>query len=206
MRDGWYQNTTWDAEVERKFNEKLRRARNKTSYLEFQARILAESHPQVALKLLARYFELGGDSDLSLAQYSRAKALLALDRIEEALDTFEDALAREAECPNIQSRARHHLPYLIASLRIRNQYQRASELLQLTASNLILPIDEFLWHTAQALIAGDTGETESARSHAEQALKAANREHSGFRYHPTVGLVSSKYDDVIKKLKTLCIP
>ena len=205
MNDDWYRNTTWNAEIERAFNEKLTRARDKAQYLRIQATTLVETHPEVSLKLLDRYFEYD-DLFHGWAHSTRAEALLSLDRIEEALASYEDALAREAEFPNVQSRARHNLPYLIATGGIQDCYNRASELLQLAASDLELPLDEFLWHTTHALIAADTDDVESARSHAEQALKAAGREHSGFRYHPKAGLVSAKYNDVIKKLESLSIP
>jgi hypothetical protein len=52
------------------------------------------------------------------------------------------------------------------------------------------------------LIAADSQEAGVAREHAERALEAAAHEHSGFRYHPTVGLVTQKYDGVIRKLST----
>jgi hypothetical protein len=53
------------------------------------------------------------------------------------------------------------------------------------------------------LIAAANRDNETARGHSQQALTAAAAEHSGFRRHPTVGLVTAQYDDTIKKLEAL---
>ena len=71
------------------FDEKLRRARRKEQYLRIQACTLARSHPEVALKLLDRYFELQDDFDHAQAHVDRATALLALGRVGEALAAYE---------------------------------------------------------------------------------------------------------------------
>lgn len=68
----------------------------------------------------------------------------------------------------------------------------------------MLPVNHFRWHAAQALVGAATGDAETAISHAERALEAAGRDHSGLRYRPSVGLVPSQYDDVIRNLEALC--
>ena len=68
----------------------------------------------------------------------------------------------------------------------------------------MFPVDRFRWHAARALIAADLKEPEIARLHAEQAIEAAGHEHSGFRYHPSVGLVTAEYDTVVRKLEAYC--
>jgi hypothetical protein len=55
----------------------------------------------------------------------------------------------------------------------------------------------------RALIAADTGEIEASQVHARRALEAAASDQSGFRYHPSVGLVTEQYDGVIAKLEVL---
>jgi tetratricopeptide (TPR) repeat protein len=204
MSADWFRNTTWDDAIECAFDEKLRRARRKEQYLRIQACTLARSHPEVALKLLDRYFELNDDFDHAQAHVDRATALLTLGRIDEALEAYEAALAREAVFPNLKTQAYLDLPYVIAARSIRAWYGRAIELLRLHESRLMFPVDHFRWHAAYALIASATGEPEPAREHAGRALEAANRDNSGFRHHRSVGLVTPEYVDVVKKLEALC--
>jgi hypothetical protein len=74
----WFRNTDWNAEIEKAFFEKLRRARDKSQYIRIQASTLASSNPEVALKLLEHYFALGDKFDY-------AQAYVDPDRIETLL-------------------------------------------------------------------------------------------------------------------------
>jgi tetratricopeptide (TPR) repeat protein len=197
----WFRNRTWNDAVERTFNEKLRRARRKEQYLRIQASTLAVSCPEVALKLLDRYFELQDDFDHAQAHVDRATALLALGRVNDAMAAYEAALRREAVFPNLKTQAYLELPFLIATRGIREQYDRALHLLHAHEGRLMFAVDHFRWHAATAFIAADSQQHSVARLHAERALEAASCEHSGLRYHPTVGLVSAQYGSVISKLE-----
>jgi tetratricopeptide (TPR) repeat protein len=201
MTTEWYRNTIWNESIERTFEEKLRRARSKHQYLRIQASTLAQSHPEVAIRLLDRYFELPVDFEHAQAHVDRATAFLALDRMADAIASYEAALAHEAEFPNVRTRAYLELPYLVATHGIREQYDRAIQILQSHEVRLTFPVDRFQWHAVHALIAADSGRVAVARAHAEKALEAAAYEDSGFRYHSTVGLVTGEYKSVIKKLK-----
>src|SRR5688500_13421369 len=112
MVTDWFRNTTWNESVERAFDEKLRSAKRKEQYLRIQASTLARSHPDVALKLLDRYFELTDNFDHAQAHVDRATALLALGRVSDAIASYEAALAREAAFPKLQTQAYLDLPYL----------------------------------------------------------------------------------------------
>ncbi len=105
MSTDWFRNAEWNDSIERAFHEKLRRARRKEQYLRIQASTLAHSYPEVALKLLDRYFELPDDFDHAQAHVDRATALLALGRVADAITAYEAALAREAVFPNLQTQA-----------------------------------------------------------------------------------------------------
>ena len=203
MTTDWFRSTTWNESVERAFNGRLHRARRKEQYLRIQASTLARSRPEVALKLLDRYFELPDDFDHAQAHVDRATAFMALGRVVDAITAYEAALAREAVFPNLQTEAYLHLPYIVATHGIREQYSRALELLHLHESRLMFPVDHFRWHSAHALIAAATHEAGVSKIHAKRALEAAAREHSGFRYHSSVGLVTEQYDGVIKNLEAL---
>src|SRR5215470_17937075 len=199
MTADWFRNTTWNESVERAFEQKLRRARRKEQYLRIQASTLARSHPEVALDLFDRYFELPDDFEHAQAYVDRATALLALGRVGDAITAYEAALAREATFPSLKTQAHRDLPYLIAAREVRGQYDRARQLLQAHEVRLMFPVDHFRWHAARALMAADCQEHAVARIHAKRALDAAALEHSGLRNHPSVGLVTGQYDEVIRK-------
>jgi tetratricopeptide (TPR) repeat protein len=203
MTTDWFRNTTWNESVERSFNEKLHRAVRKEQYLRIQASTLACSHPEVALELLDRYFELPDDFDHAQAHVDRATALLALGRVEGAIAAYEAALTRETVFPNVLTQAYLDLPYVVATRAIRPQYARALDLLSVHESRLTFPVEHFRWHAALALIAADTQKREVARVHAGRALEAASRDNSGFRYHRSVGLVTDQYGGVVKALEVL---
>jgi tetratricopeptide (TPR) repeat protein len=203
MPDEWYRNTNWDESTSQRFEQKLSRARRKESYLRIQASILAESHPNVALDLLARYFALPDDFEHAQAFVDQARAYQTLGQIEQAVKSYEAALAREAEFPNYLTNAYLQLPALIATEGLSERYDQALTILKQHQPRLTFPVDHFLWHASFALILSATGAYESAKGHAKLALEAAARQESGFRYHPNVGLVEDKYQQLVHRLTTL---
>ena len=54
----WYRNTTWTPEIAARFEQKLRRAREKADYLRIQATYLTRAYPEVALELVDRYLAI----------------------------------------------------------------------------------------------------------------------------------------------------
>lgn len=103
----------------------------------------ARSHPEVALKLLDRYFELPDNFDHAPAHVDRAIALLALGRVNDAIASYEAVLAREAPFPSLQTHAYLDLPYLIATRETRERYAQALQLLQAYEARLVFPVDRF---------------------------------------------------------------
>jgi tetratricopeptide (TPR) repeat protein len=202
--DRWFRNEHWDAQVSSAFEEKLRRARRKSQYLRIQACYLSQTHPRVALDLLDRYFALGDDFDHAQAQVDRAEAYLALGRIEDAFTSYEAALKREEEFPNLRTGAYLKLPYQIALWGSAHRYDQAMALLSNAGSRLMFAVDHFVFHATKAIILSAQGNLADARAEARPALEAASRDHSGFRYHPGVGLVSDKHAKALSLLRSLC--
>lgn len=202
--DNWFRNTEWSEAIASQFEAKLRRARRKEQYLRIQACMLAPSRPDVAHVLLDRYFEMQDDFDHAQAHVDRATAYLSEGKIEEAIASYEAAIEREAEFPNLRTQAYVELPYLVAVHGLVNHYARAVEILDTHQDRLMFAVDHFKWNAAQAIIAHARGSTTSAKSYAEAALSAAERDNSGFRYHPTVGLVQGSYSEIQALLRRLC--
>ena len=92
----WYRNTCWNSDIEAAFFAKLKRARDKSQYLRIQAAIVSKAHPEVALRLLDAYFELGNDFDYASAYGLRAEIYQRHGNVELAITNFEAALKREA--------------------------------------------------------------------------------------------------------------
>jgi tetratricopeptide (TPR) repeat protein len=201
--DEWFRNQTWNEIIASNFEKKLRRARQKEQYLRIQASYLSKTHPRVAHELLDRYFELPDKFDNAQAHVDRATAYLAEHDIARAVEAYEAALRRETEFTNFRTQAYIDLPFLIVSHEIQSLYPRALELLKEHRGRLMFPIDRFKWHAAQAIIADILGNHDLAFREADHALEQATREHSGFKFHPKIGLVEQPLIEMRAKLSRL---
>jgi len=180
----------------------LYRAREKSQYLSIQAYHLTAKHPTVALALLEKYFALGRKVDLAQAYVHQANVYLACGQIENALHSFKAALAREREFPNVRASAWLEFAMLVATHEIRTHFAEVPDLLLQNKSQARFPVDRFQWHAACALITM-TLDHKAAREHSLRALEAAQMDHSGFRYHPKIGLVGPKLAPVRQRLLEL---
>jgi tetratricopeptide (TPR) repeat protein len=203
-RDDWYRNAAWNDAIAASFDAKLRRAKHKGQYLRNQAGALVERQPDVALALLDRYFEIPDQFDAAEAYCCRALAYLKQGHIEQALDAYENALAREAKFPQVLTQAYLGFPYEVATKGLTKHYSRARELLDQSRNRLTFPVEHFKWNTAQALIATDEAHGAGAYAFARAAIEASERSESGMRHHPTIGLVTDTYADVLARLRKLC--
>ena len=201
--EDWYRNKEWNEEIERNFFAKLKRARRKEQYLRIQASTLAKKHPNVALLLLEQYFSLKDDFDNAQAFCDMATAYLAKGEVENAVDSYSKALAREAEFPNLKTDAYILYPLTIVENKLQNQYQSANEVLDKHKERLMFPIDHFRWHAAKAMILLSLGDKQLASDHAVAALDAAQIKKSGFRYHQKLGIVGREYKGVVNELRAI---
>jgi len=201
--DDWLRNKDWNHEIEAKFFEKLKRARDKSQYLKIQASYLARKYPLVALNLLDRFFALGENPDIAIAYSEQATAYDALGRFDDAVRSLQKALAREKEYPNVKSTAWSQFAMLVASKNLEPHFNKALEVLSENRQYATFPVQRFEWHTASALILAAQGNTRAAKDHAICALAESDAKHSGFRYHAKVGLVGNKYESLQDRLLAL---
>ena len=194
-RGDWFRNKIWSPEIKAAFFQRLRRARDKSQYLRIQASCLSEKHPHAALQLLEEYFSLGEHFDRAQAHVDRARAYIALEDVESAIASYEDALERERFFPRLRTQAYLDLVFLVAMSRKFPLYPRVLEVLDSHRDYLLFPADRYRAHGARALILQELGQTAEARSSAELALAAAAETRSGFRYHQGVGVVGNTDDE-----------
>jgi hypothetical protein len=201
----WYRNTGWSPSIERDFQARLGRARegSKGQYLLIQAQTLEQTHATVALDLLSQYFALQIDRPDPQAHVARAVALTSLGRLEDAIASYEAALACEREFSNLRTQAYLELPGLITKHQLRTHYGRAAKVLRDHEHRPSFPIEHFRWNAFQALISAECGARLDARTYAKRALEVVGERHSGFRHHPSVGLVGEESADLIRQLHML---
>lgn len=196
MTEDWYRNDKWSEKIEKKFFDKLKRARSQRGqYLVIQASSLVDNFPEVALRLVDFYFDTRKDGfDDVRALLAKTNALLKLEKTERAVEAYRAVLKREEEFPNHQTCAYVDYPYFVATRKVETEYDNALEVLKKHAERLAFPVDCFKWYAAKALIENDS-------DYASKALDAAGVEKSGFRFHQNVGLVGKEYAGTIKKLQ-----
>lgn len=199
----WYRNTDWNETISSAFFEKLKRAKDKSQYIRVQACMLVKAHPNIALDLLERYFALGEHFDMAQAYVDRATAYLSLGNIDSAIASYEMAVERERVFPNVRTSASLDLPYLIAMNGLSDRYDQAFSMLSSPTDGLMFPVERFKYHAARAMILCSS-DSAAAATEARLALESAALDHSGFRYHPKLGLVSEKHASTLAKLRGLC--
>lgn len=204
-KDDWFRNSDWNPAIEARFFEKLRRARQKGQYLRIQASYLSDTRPEVTLQLLKEYFALGDDFDHAQALVDQAHAYLTLGKMDQAIASLQRALQRERAFPYF-THAWSDYAMLVATQKLEQLFADALRVLAERRDMLTFPVEHFHWHAARALIHGAVGKNAEAREDALKALAAAGREHSGFRYHPKVGLVGSDHQGLMGELSRLASP
>jgi tetratricopeptide (TPR) repeat protein len=209
MATDWFRRTTWTPADATEFAERLRRTRphSRAQYLRIQAGHLAEASPPQfgpALDLLDRVIEEYPDElHLAQAHFQRAECLLALGRADDAVAAFLEAVSTERRFPNARTPAYLKFAYWVAATGRTSLFDEALELLEEFANGEVFPAQVYLHNAALALIAASNGDTVVAQAAARRALGAAQQSHSGFRYHPTVGLVTDVDESVVKHLSDL---
>lgn len=172
------------------------------SAIEDPGRVSGKATPETALALLDKYFALGDHFDKAQACLDQAEAYLTLGAQEEALQSLRNALQREREFPSVKTQAWSRYALFVAQERLDHLYDDALQVLrENTRQSHSFPVDGFRWNAACALIADAQGLRQDAAECAAKALQFAEMPHSGFRYHPDVGLVGSQYDRLKDKLR-----
>jgi tetratricopeptide (TPR) repeat protein len=206
----WFRRSTWGEADREDFNARLKRSRgagNKAQYLRIQAGHLAEAgNHAAAIELLDRLLsEFPHRIELALAHSQRAASLANLGQCEAAIQEYRVALQTERDFPNVRTKAWLDFGWLVVERQLTDYYDEVSQVLGefREEGGLRFPATEYRYAAIQALLADYRGNKARAREFAQQALAEAAKEHSGFRRHPTVGLVGSESNTFANRLMTL---
>ncbi len=204
-RNDWFRNETWDEQIERDFFARLERARSRRDqYLAIQALCLSETCPGAAIRLANHYFDTRtSDFDDSRVFMARAQAHRSLGQVDEAIESYRDAIDSEQESRRFPTGSMLELPYYIAVSELADRYDLAVSLLEAGKGESIFPVAIFKWNAAMALIAHRRHQLDVAREYALGALAAAAIRETELTYHRSLGLVDDAYTPVLKKLKSI---
>ena len=199
-RGDWFRQTTWNARIGDAFFRRLSRSKSdshKAQHLRIQAGHLHQTRQaplvRVSLELLelifARYPET---SQMAQSRLQQAHAFAFLGDDEGAIEAFRRALDAEKHFPNLQTQAWLDFGWFAVE---RDRQDLDEEVLcvlseRQSTHSLAFPVEAFRFHGTRALMLASQGRVEEAVADAGLAMDAAAKTSSGFRFHPTLGLVS----------------
>jgi tetratricopeptide (TPR) repeat protein len=201
MAKDWFRRPTWDESDQVDFFAHLSRSRGvayKAQYLRIQASHFETSGSldliRVALILLEKILiEFPAENELAVTYYQKASCLAKLGRIGEAAICYRLAIETESKLPRWGTRAYISFGRLVAENGLTDLFDEALEMLdEFKRKGIEFPRDVYEKAGIRAIIAAQRKETERAKGFAAIALDAASKTHSGFRYHPGIGLVKDK--------------
>jgi tetratricopeptide (TPR) repeat protein len=209
-RDDWYRHSMWSAAEQQDFFARLKRSRtaaNKAQYVRIQASCLADAgHHRAAVELLDLLFrDFPERFELAQSHLQKALCLIELNEPERAITEFRASLQSQREYPNVGTTCWLRFPWFIVRQQLADLYDEALAVLEEFRSDtrLAFPVDRYRFAAVRALIAQARNDIESAREFAKVAIQCATAQHSGFRYHPDIGLVDKLDADVHNRLTAL---
>jgi tetratricopeptide (TPR) repeat protein len=207
----WFRKKTWTPADQGDFFARLKRSRgqfHKAQYLRIQAYELqtvgTEELLNASLELLKQLFEEFPDkSQLAQAAAQQGDCLKGLGKTNEALASYRKAMEIQKQKTSCATNAYRSFAWLVATKPIPDAYGDALSALNEFGKHETFPIEHYQSSASRALIYEAEGKIGLAKSWACEALNAAAKEHSGFRYHSKLGLVRNPETKVFDRLKKL---
>jgi len=212
MANDWFRKTSWSEADQADFFARLKRSRSaytKAQYLRIQANYLegggSKELLRSAIELLDRMLaEFPESFELASAYGQKASCLAKLGDLDQAVVYYRRALDRKRKFPKLRTQAYIAFGRLVVENEMAQFFDEALAVLdELKITAIQFPQDIYEMYGIRAIIAAQKRETEKAREFAKVALEAAAKVHSGFRYHPTVGLVHDRKSKFHKLIETI---
>lgn len=207
-KQDWYRRTKWSEDDAVEFHARLKRSRgqfHKAQYVRIQAGYLYNAGLiEQATELLQLLFrEYPDASQLAQAHVQHAECLLAFGKTEEAVIAYKSAISAEQSYPGVKTQVWLDLPWLIVTQKMRHLYSDARKLLDTHKTGIMFPVDEFRYAASLSFLADEYGDSILAAKQARNALASSQKEKSGMRYHPEIGLVGDRYSQEISRLQQI---
>ena len=212
MAKDWFRKTSWDEADQADFFAHLKRSRgadNKAQYLRIQAWHLEETGSAIliraALPLLDKILsEFPNTFELAMVYKQKASCLAWLGCAQEAIEFYRLALDTERKNPKMGTRAWIEFGLFVCENNLTALFDEVIKVLdEKKSDSFLFAVDIYQSSGIRAIIAAHRGNYSIARNFAKTALAAAAETKSGFRYHPTVGLVQDKETSFFKSVSVI---
>lgn len=204
----WFRRGSWTPADETEFMTRLKCSRSafhKAQYLRIQAHHLVEDadpplhHSALGLlDILLRDFP--DPSQLATAHQQRARCLAALGRKTNALDELLLSLEAERTHSGVQGHAYLDFAELVLELGRNDLFREALSALGARRTQEVFPIAQYRNAAAAAFLCEHLGLTDASRTHALDALAAAAKTETPFRYHRHLGLMNHADPNLQRRL------
>jgi len=206
--DSWFRRKTWTQEDEAAFFSRLRRSRtafHKAQYCRIQAcELQMVGEYRAALGLLELVMREWPEAAQRAAVYhQKAECLEKLGQEAAAIEAYRAAFDAQRKQPTYKTAAHLDFGWLVATRPYPALYDEALRILEEFETPSPFPVEEFRSAAIQAFIWNGKGDRERSRRHAEAALAAMRRTHSGFARHPDLGLVEGVDLNTCEQLERL---
>lgn len=211
MANDWFRRKSWTELDSSEFFDRLKRSRgpaNKAQYLRIQAVELLDVGTKEAalaaislLRLLLQEYPVQGEIAPAYSCMGECQELLA--QWDEAVSSYRKALHQQRVFPNLQTNAQLRFAQVVALQRRSADYGEALSYLEEWSCLSDFPVMVFMECSARAMIHHDRSEKEQACVWAHRALDAAERTHSGFRYHAKLGLAGEKGAERVAQMRAI---
>jgi len=212
-RDDWYRHHSWSDSDQAEFFARLAKSRgkfHKAQYARIQAYELhkggGKEYARAALELLDLVLERWKtDAELAAVYHQRAECLLDLGDPVGALAAYREVFVEQRRVPSYMTNAHLDFAWWVAVSKKRELFDEALSVLDefRRDDGIVFPAASYQAEGARALILDILGDREHAAKHARNALEAAAKQHTGLRYHPTLGLVKIKDRQIHEALSHL---